>query len=166
MLKKVIGNVSLTKEELIYITLKQLSDSLKTTPENFKLEDPPTNISHGSFLNPTIIWQFKVKIENNYIPDPLNSTKTIIVTYSSLSKQLSCYIYNREVNTLNSAVMCDTHAEVQYNDFIPCILYRTYRQFNNLKRSLIKRKNEKEFVDYLKKLGQIFPNTGDDELLK
>lgn len=157
----------MTKEELVHITLRQLMESLKHTPENFRLEDPTTGQASGSFPGPTILWQFKVQVdEHKFIPDPLNATKTIIVTYNKLAKQLSCYIYNREVNSLNHAVMADTHTTVQYNEWLPISFNRTYREFENLKKSLVKRKNEKEFYDYLKKLNQIFPDTGNEDLFK
>ena len=157
----------MTKEELVHITIKQLIESLKTSPENFRLENPAPGLIGGSFPGPTIVWQFKYQIEDNkYIPDPLNSTKTIIVTYNTTARQLSCHIYNREVNNLNHAMMADTQVVIQYPLFTPLFFFRTYREFSNLKKSLIKRKNDKEFMDYMKKLRQIFPTTHDDDLLK
>lgn len=155
----------MTKEELVHITLKQLKESFASTPENFRLEDPANGNTTGSFPGPTIIWQFKVKIDDSrYISDPLNSTKTIIVSYNKMAKQLSCHIYSREVNSLNSAMMPDTQTLVQYSEFYPAFFNRTYRQFCNLKKSIIKRKNDKEYSDYMKKLSQIFPTTGDEDL--
>ena len=156
----------MNKEELVHITLKQLSESLKITPENFRFEDSSLGHSSGNFTGPTIIWQFKVQLEDKFIPDPLNSTKTIIVMYSKMSKQLSCHIYNREVNNLNHAIMPDTQVIIQYHDQAPAYLYRTYRQFISLKKSLIQKKNDKDFIDYMKKLTQIFPTAHDDDLFK
>ena len=159
----------MTKEELVHLTLKQLSESLKTTPENFRLEDPslgPTT-SNGAFPGPTVIWQFRIKVEEDrFIPDPLNSVKTIIVTYNKLAKQLQCYIYNREVNNLNHAIMAEATAVVTYNDFLSPHLYRSYRQFMGLRNELIKKRNEKEFIDYMRRLNGIFPATHEDELFK
>lgn len=159
----------MTKEELIHITLRQLSESLKTSPENFRLEDisvaPVTG--NSSFPGPTIIWQFKVRVdEDKYLPDPLNSVKTIIVTYNKMAKQLQCYIYNREVNNVNHAIMAEAQAMVQYNEFFPAFFNRTYRQFMTLRQSLINRRNEKEYADYLRRLNGIFPATHEDELFR
>lgn len=157
----------MTKEELVYITLKQLSESLKTTPENFRLEDPSLGNTNGSFPGPTIIWQFRIEIEENkFIPDPHNAVKTIIVTYNKLSRQLQCYIYNREVNNLNHAIMAEAQAVVTYNEWIPPFLYRSYREFTKLRQGLLKRRNDKEYLDYMRRLNNIFPTTGDDELFK
>lgn len=159
----------MTKEELIHLTLKQLSASLKTTPDNFRLEDPslgPTT-SNGAFPGPTIIWQFRLQIEENkYIADPLNSVKTIIVTYNKMAKQLQCYIYNREVNNLNHAIMAEATAVISYHDLIPPICYRTHRQFMALRSELIQKREEKEYIDYMRRLNGIFPATHEDELFK
>jgi hypothetical protein len=152
------------KEEMIYITLKQLEDSLKIAPENFRLEDPELGPVNGSFpIDPILSWQLKLKIkEDTYIQDPLNAARTIIVTYNKMAKQLSCYIYFREVNSLNRAVMADSQVTLQcYN--IP-ILNRSYRKFQKIRKQLIKLHREKEFLDYMKKLNNIFPATHEDEL--
>lgn len=156
----------MTKEELVFLTLRQLRDSLKTSPENFRFEDPSAS-SNGSFPGPTVIWQFRLKIEEDkYISDPLNSTKTIIVTYNNVAGQLECYIYNREVNNLNHAIMADAQAKIKFNQYIPLMFYRSYREFSALKKSLISNKNSKEFSDYMKRLNGIFPGTHEDELFK
>ena len=157
----------MTKEELINLTLKQLIDSLGTAPQNFRLEDQELGYSSNrdSFMGPTIIWQFKVEMSNGYvINDPLNSTKTIIVTFNKMAKQISCYIYFREVNSTTTAMMPESQATQQLLD-IP-ILNRNYRLFTKLRKKLIQLKREKECVDYIKKLSTIFPTTHDDELFK
>lgn len=159
----------MTKEELIHITLKQLSESLITSPENFRLEDPSvaSTTSGSAFPGPTIIWQFKVKVDDNqFVLDPLNSVKTIIVTYNKMARQLQCYIYNREVNNLNQAIMPEAQATVQYSDFLPTSFNRTYRQFLNLRQGLIDRRNEKEYTDYIRRLNGIFPAIHEEELFK
>lgn len=155
----------MTKEELVYITLKQLSENLKTSPENFRLEDPELGSSVGSWPGPSIVWQFKFKVkENEYIQDPLNATRTIIVTYNKMAKQLNCMIYYREVNSLGSNYAPETQAMVQCFE-IPSF-NRTYREFNRVKKLLIKARREKEFLDYMKKLNNIFPSTHEDDLFK
>lgn len=155
----------MTKEELVHLTLRQLSDSIKTSPENFRLEDPELGQTNGNFLGPTILWQFKVQTQpGTYIVDPLNANRTVIVTYNKVSQQISCMIYFREVNTISHAIMADSSATVQL--FHIPIFNRTYRQFMNLRKILVDRKREQEYVEYLKKLNNIFPATHTDELLK
>lgn len=157
----------MTKQELVQLTLKQLEQSLKTTPENFRFEDPTSGQTNGAFPGPTVIWQFKVELEENkYIQDPLNSTKTVIVTYNRIAKQLTCYIFNREVNSLSYSQPADTQVTISYHEWLHPHFYSTYRKFMDLKNDLVKRKNEKEYMDYMKKLNQIFPSTHEDELLK
>lgn len=157
----------MTKEELVHITLKQLSESLKVTPENFRFEDSSVGHGNGNFPGPTIVWQFRQQVEENkYILDPLNPVKTIIVTYNKLARRLECYIYNREVNSLNHAIMADAQAMMIFNDYIPPILYRTYRQFYKIHKQLLQNKYEKEYADYMVRLNKIFPGTHEDEIFK
>lgn len=156
----------MTKEELIYITLRALSENFKDSPENFRLEDPELKQTTSTFPGPTIIWQFKHKVkDDHYIQDPLNATRTIIVTYNKMASQLTCLIYFREVNTMNSAVMPETQATFQCSTVFP-IFNRTYRKFESIRNSLIKQAREKEYFDYMKKLNNIFPATHEDELFK
>lgn len=157
----------MTKEELVHITLRQLIESLKNQPDNFRLEDPSVGSTNGTFPGPTIIWQFRFKLEEDkFILDPLNSVKTIIVTYNKMAKQLQCYIYNREVNSLNHAVMADAQATITYNEWLHPIFFRTYRQFSSLRKSLLRIKSEKEYLDYMKKLNNIFPATHEEDIFK
>ena len=155
----------MTKEELIHLTLRQLKESLKSSPENFRLEDPEFGVMGGSFPGPTIVWQFKVQLKDGqYIPDPLNATRTIMVPHNKLANTLSCYIFFREMNTLTANITPDSQASIDLAHFP--ILNRTYRQFADIRKSLIKQKREKEFVEYLQKLNNIFPSTHEDELFK
>lgn len=163
----------MTKEQLLNITLKQLKESLKTSPECFLLEDPelklPTGTNSGfgnsssNILGPTILWRFRVELGGKLIPDPNNATRSIIVTYTPALKQLSCHIYFREVNNINSAIMADAQATVQYE--VP-FFNESYRRFMSLRKKLIQRSRDKENSEFLKKLNNIFPTTGDDGLLK
>lgn len=151
----------MTKSELISITLKQLEERLKTHPECFKLEDP--TIGSTTFTCPTIIWQFKVEVDNKIINDPNNAPRTIVVSYNKYHKQLSCAIYMREVNTVSNSIMAD--ATVQVNFSYP-LLNKPFHQWRRLRKALIKRHKEKLNIDYLSKLTGIFPDTFEDELLK
>lgn len=157
----------MTKEELVYITLRSLIESLNNQPDNFRLEDPSLGSTNGSFPGPTVIWQFRFKLEEDkYIPDPLNSVKTIIVSYNKVAKQLQCYIYNREVNNLNHAMMADAQATIVYHEWLHPMFFRTYREFSSLRKSLLKIRYEKEYLDYMKKLNNIFPTTHEEDIFK
>ena len=155
----------MTKEELIHITLRQLIESFKVSPDNFRLDDTELGHTNGLFPGPTIIWQFKVKIkEDTYIQDPLNASRTIIVTYNKIAKQLSCAIYFREVNEKSSHITPDTEATLQCYQFP--ILNRTYRQFRKIREMLVKQRREKEFIDYMRKLNNIFPSVHEEDIFK
>ena len=156
----------MTKEELVYITLKQLSESLKSSPDNFRLEDSELGSTTNTFPGgPAIVWQFKVQVkEGQYIQDPLNASRTIIVTYGKYSKQMACYIYFREVNNIGTIIAPETQAMIQCCEFP--ILNRTYRLFMNIRKQLVKQHHEKEFATYMRKLNNIFPATHEDELFK
>jgi hypothetical protein len=155
----------MTKEELIHITLRQLIESFKTSPENFRLDDAELGQPTGLFPGPTIVWQFKVKLkEDTYIQDPLNASRTIIVTYNKVAKQISCAIYFREVNEKSNHITPDTQATFQCSE-IP-ILNRTYRQFQKIRQLLVKQRREKEFIDYMRKLNNIFPSVHEEDIFK
>lgn len=157
----------MTKEELVYRTLNQLSESLKVSPENFRLEDSSVAPANGSFPGPTIIWQFRVQVdEDKYLIDPLNSVKTVIVTYNQFTKQLSCFIYNKEINTFNQLVMPEAQVMIEYSQMLPSFCYRTYRQFMSMRANLIKMRRNKEYVDYMKRLNSIFPTTHEEDIFK
>jgi hypothetical protein len=156
-----------TKEELVHLTLKQLQESLKLTPENFRLDDVTTGTTNNTWPGPTIIWQYRILLdEDKYIPDPLNSVKTIIVTYNKVARTIQCSIYNREVNALTYGNAPEVIATVAFNPHIPLLFFRTYRQFMSIRGSILKRRNDKEFMDYMKRLNGIFPSTHEDELFK
>ena len=153
----------MTKEELVELTLKQLSDNLDSCPDCFELfEDPEWPEANVTKTYCTIMWKFMVEIGDQNYPDPNNSPRTIIVTYSFSAKKLSCYIFFREVDSPNKAMMADAGVEITYK--IP-ILNRSYRVFTRLRKSLIRLLKEDDNLDYLKKLNSIFPAALDHNLL-
>lgn len=155
----------MTKEELIYLTLRQLKDNLNVSPQNFRIEDPELGGINGGFHGPTIVWQFKVEIKpGEFITDPLNATKTVIVTHNRISNEITCLIYFREVNSANTAMMPESQASVKLYKW--SFFNRTYRQFEYIRKELIKMRRQKEYVDYLQKLNKIFPSTHEEDLFK
>lgn len=123
--------------------------------------------SYSGFSGPAIIWQFKVEIEENkFIADPLNATKTVIVSYNTISKQLNCQIHNREINNLNHTLHADVQVTITYHPHLHPMFYRTFRNFTKLRRKLLKMKSDKEYINYMKKLSVIFPATHEDDLFR
>ena len=152
----------MTEEELIYLTLQQLSKSLTTTPENFRLDG---SIEGNGFIGPTIYWHFKVEIRpGSYMQDPLNGTRTIIVGHNIHADELTCSIFSYEVNNITQSSQPDSKATMTL-----CVMpymNRSYREFRKLIKRLLRKKKEKDYLDYLKRLNNIFPSTHVDELLK
>lgn len=152
----------MTKEELIDLTLKQLRDSFENSPECLHLEE--SNSTYGNnTTGPTIIWRHRVEINGERIQDPNNSSRTIIASYSTISKQLTVSIFFREVNNLNHALMADATAVVKYSDW-PW-MHKSYRRFQSLRKKILKLQKEKESLEYLRKLSSVFPGTFEDDLL-
>lgn len=152
----------MTKDELINITLKQLIDSFRNSPERLHLEDP--ELGGNNYLGPTIVWKFKIEIDGKSVQDPNNAIKTVIVSYNPVAKQLTAYIFFRDVSSIHSTIMADAVATIKYNKY-PW-MHQSYRKFMYLRKKLIQRHREKESIDYIKKLSAIFPAIFDDELLR
>jgi hypothetical protein len=150
----------MTKEELIHITLKQLIESFKVSPECFQTE--ACDSSGRTPIGPMILWRFRVELEGNNIPDPNNPSKTILVVYNEMAKTLTCNIFLRDVPDFNKAIMADGDATIHLT--FP-FLNRSYREFKDLRKRILRRKLELKGMEYLNKLRSIFPTTHDDDLL-
>ena len=153
----------MTKEELVLITLRQLNNSFKTTPECLDLEDYTVTAVHSSFSGPTIIWRRMIEVNGENIQDPNNAARTVIITYNKLAKELSCYIFFREVTNIQYAIAIDAKIELKWR--IP-FLHTPYWKFMALRKKLIHRIKNKQSIEYLDKLSEIFPTTFTDDLLK
>lgn len=152
----------MTKDELIQLTIDQLSESLNSSLVCFELhEDPVWPYIDPSKYYTTILWKFKVEVDGNAIPDPNNSPRTIILGYCHSTKQLSCQIFFRDVESPNKAIMADATVRMTYK--VP-MLNKSYRKFSKLRKTIIKRLKEKDQLDYLKKLNSIFPTALDENL--
>lgn len=152
----------MTKDELMQLTIKQLSESLTNSSECFELhEDPTWPYTDPHKPNITILWKFRVVLNGDNIPDPNNSPRTIILNYSIPYKRLSCHIFFRDVEKVTQAIMADATVEVH------CkwpFFNKTYRSFSRLRARVLQKIKEKEHLDYLKKLNSIFPTILDENL--
>lgn len=152
----------MTGDELVQLTIKQLSDNLANSIECFELsEDPEWPNSESIRTYTTIVWRFRVALEGQSYPDPNNAPRTVILSYSRLHKKLGCYIFFREVENPSKAIMADATIELTYK--IP-YFHKSYRKFLKLRKNLIKKLEEKDKLDFLKKLNSIFPAALDDNL--
>ena len=152
----------MTKNDLINLTLKQLKESLRHSPECLHIEDPELN--QNTYQGPTIVWKFRVEVDGMYIQDPNNAARTIIVYLNQNAMTLTANIFLREVSSVHHSIMADATASIKYRGW-PW-LYSSYRSFMSLRKQLIKRHREKESLEFMRKLTSIFPSTGDDDWLR
>lgn len=151
----------MTKEDLINITLKQLLESSKLSPECFKMEDPELgDITNGSC---SIMWRYRIEIDGNNLPDPNNAARTIVISYNFIMKSMTCFIFMKEINYFSSVSNPDATARVMFN--VPWF-HASYWKFMKLRKTIFLAYKEKENLSYLSKLYSIFPTMGDDDLLK
>lgn len=148
------------KEALLDLTIKQLTESLSNSPECFELFEDP-EFSSGSGLYTVIVWKFKVIVDGSHIPDPNNSPRTIMISYSYKARSLRCDIFLRDVDNPRTAIMSDAFIEIHYK--VP-FLNLSYIRFKKFRRMLINKIKQRENIDYIKKLNSIFPSILDDNL--
>ena len=150
----------MTKEELMIITLKQLKDSAKHSPECLSLEDP--ELGHSGHSGISIMWKFRVEVDGNTIQDPNNAARTVIISYNKFHKQMIAQIFFREIYNANTAIMPDAIVIVKYKRWP--FLYKSYRDFRSLRKLILKSHFGRQSINYLKKLNSIFPSALDDHL--
>jgi hypothetical protein len=159
------GVILSQKEELIYLTLRQLNENYSQSPYNFRLEDPEIKTLNANATEINIVWQFKVELKpGEYITDPLNSSKTIIVSYNKKTNELFCCIYFREIHSSHLAIMADAESRISLFKFK--IFNRSYRAFWRLRRRMLRDKLDSDYLDYLRKLNKVFPSTHEQDLFK
>jgi hypothetical protein len=152
------------KDYLLELTIKQLCESLNSSPECFELHWDPRWPSADRRVEYTIIaWKFKVHVDGKTILDPNNSPRTIILTYVYRNKTLKCDIYFRDVEVTSVIAIPDASIEITYR--IP-ILNKSYRAFSKFRKMLLNKIKHKEAIDYVKKLSSIFPSALDDNFLR
>lgn len=150
----------MTKDDVLRITLKELINAYERAPECFEIIDKEID-PNLSTLNTTIKWSFKVKLQDEIIDDPNNASRTVILSYNPVSRQLSCSIFFREISNMHHAILSDANASVEYR--FP-ILHKNYRQFRQLRRNILAYRKRTENDKFLNKLGSIFPSIFEDDI--
>jgi hypothetical protein len=155
------------KHEIISLTLDQLIERFHLSPESFDYEDPST--PNKMLVNPIIIWQPKFDLGNSVVPDPNNEQKTVIITYSELTSEMSCYIFastqislSNLMNTVSNASKTD--AVISYKLGVFASFRVNHRKFMKLKKLIQNRERMKENDNFMKKLCKVFPGTLDDHI--
>ncbi|MEM4726288.1 MAG: hypothetical protein QXG63_05050 [Nitrososphaerales archaeon] len=152
----------MTKKDLLLLTLKQLKESFDLAPECLALEG--IDDKNGKLFSPTIVWRRLVELEDNkLIQDPNNAARTVIVTYNKITQQMTANIYFRDVVSLSTNIVPDATVSVVYK-YWP-YLYKSFRIFMGLTTKLQQRRQNKQHIDYMRKLASIFPTAGDNDLM-
>lgn len=150
----------MTKEDVLKITLKELISAHERAPECFEITDK--EVDQGLLTSSTTIkWSFKVKVQDEILDDPNNASRTIILSYNPIIRQLSCSIFFREINNMHHAILSDASTSVEYR--FP-LLHKNYRQFRQLRKSIIAHTKRIESDKFLNKLGSIFPSIFEDDV--
>jgi hypothetical protein len=149
------------KDELVSITLDQLTDNLDSTPECFEISCKELNV-YTHTTSDVIVWKRKVILDNKSIPDPNGDLRTIIIIYNKTTNELSCHIYLKEV-TVQSAPNIKSDASMSMNVGFKWF-NRQYRQFQRIKSKIIENERIKENTEYLRKLDSIFPGTFEKDI--
>ena len=153
------------KHELVGMTIQQLIEHFKSSPESFEYYDHDRK--HNSSTHPTIFWQPKVQLGDymsTVVQDP-NNNHAVVVNFNPLNNELTCYLFMKAPPNF---------ASLSGGQVADCVMtsarwferYRgNYRKFIKLKNLIIARDKRKENLTYLKKLSSVFPDTMDTHLL-
>lgn len=157
--------MAMHKHELVGMTIQQLIDHFKRSPESFEYYDQDRK--PNSSILPTIFWQPKVQLGDymsTIVQDP-NNNHAVVVSYNAMLNELTCYLFLRAPPNMASiasghAADCTMSSKRWFENW-----RGNYRKFKKLRNLIIARDKRKENLIYLKKLSSVFPDTMDTHLL-
>ena len=148
------------------MTIKQLIEHFKSSPESFEYYDQ--ELRPNTLSQPTIIWQPKVQLGDymsTIVHDP-NNTHAVVVNYNTFSNELTCYIFLKAPANLPTISSATLQADCVISSKRPFERWRgNYRKFASLRNMIMANYKRKENMVYLKKLSSVFPDTMDTHLL-
>jgi len=151
------------KHELVGITIQQLIEHFKSSPESFEYYD---HNCKPAIMNPTICFQPKVQLgdpSSSTVSDP-NNGHAIFVSFNN-DTELTCYLFLKAPQNLMSS-NSSYAADSVMTSSRPFEKWRgNYRKFKQLRNLIMARNKYKENLTYLKKLSVVFPDTMDSHLL-
>jgi hypothetical protein len=152
------------KHELVGITIQQLIEHFKTSPESFEYYDVDRKPYHS--MHPAIYWQPKVQLgdpSSSIVDDP-NNGHAICVSWNANAKELTCFLFLKAPPNLMSG---NSHQAAD-GVVTSCRWFErlrgNYRKFKYLRDMIIARDKYRENLIYLKKLSAVFPDTMDTHL--
>ena len=153
------------KHELVGMTLRQLIDHFKGSPESFEYYDQYRK--PNSSMYPTIYYQPKVQLGDymsTVVHDP-NNSHAVVVMFNTMTNELTCYLFLKA--PANFMGLSGGHAaDCVMTSGRPFETLRgNYRKFKKLRDLIVAKDKEKENLVYLKKLSSVFPHTLDAHIL-
>src|ERR1035437_941962 len=91
------------KYELVGITLQQLIEHFKSSPESFEFYDQ--NRKPNSSMHPTIFWQPKIQLGDymsTIVQDP-NNNHAVVVSFNMMVNEITCLIFLKAPSNLANA---------------------------------------------------------------
>ena len=151
------------KHELVGITIQQLIEHFKISPESFEFYDQDRR-PHTS-MHPTVFWQPKVQLgdaSSSVVDDPNNGHAVVVSFHNG---ELTCYIFLKAPANLQSSSACQAADSVVSSARSFEKWRGNYRKFKHLRNLILARDKYRENLIYLKKLSAVFPDTMDSHLL-
>ena len=156
----------MSRNELVGITIQQLIEHFKRSPESFEYYDHDSKPSSQQ-MQPTIFFQPKVQLSDymsTIVEDP-NNNHAVIVSFNQINNELTCYLFlkapiNLQSNSSNPVADSVVSSRQWFEKW-----RGNYRKFNKLRKLILDRDKRKENLTYLKKLAYVFPDTLDSDLL-
>ena len=157
------------KHELVGITLQQLLEHFKMSPESFEYYDytnRPAN-TNAKYHYPCILWQPRVQlgdVTSNVVQDP-NNSHAVVVSFDESEKTLICYVFLKAPSNLATASLPPVADSIMYSKRRFEKWRSNYKKFKKLRDLIKARDKRKENLTYLTKLTSVFPDTMDHHLL-
>lgn len=156
----------MTKSEILSTTLNELIERFRHNPECFDYVGIDIEGSEFRSKLPfeNIVWQTKVESGGTMIDDPTCQPKTIVITYSSLDKNMLIRIFNKTYANPNDISNQAPDAYLEYSRWF-MRLGKNYKKFKLLKKLILTKYQRREATSFLSKLASIFPSILDDHIL-
>jgi len=158
-----VYNSHVDKHELIGMTIQQLIEHFKSSPESFEYYDRDTKSNNS--VHPTIVFQPKIQLTDSatIIRDP-NNNHAVIVVFHEMSSELLCYLFSKAPPNLSSLGVVVADCTISSKQYF--IRWRSnYKKFNKLRDLILKRDSNREASEYLDKLSSVFPDSGDENII-
>jgi len=145
----------MNKAELVNLTLDNLIEHFKVSPESFEFSES---------VGPTIVFKPKIQLGDlttDVVHDP-NNSHVVVVRWNSFYKHVACYVF---ITATKDPLGALGKADVSTQSQRWLEKYRgNYKKLMLLIDLVKDRDNQKANLIYLRKLSTIFPDTMDNHI--